>query len=321
MSLESIANIAEIQDRYFFRLPYAHIIADYVWPGVVMSPKRVIDIRQMEFGPDDIVIASYPKSGTTWMAELVSALAYGGDTAALSKVRQDERVPWLELENDYLWVNLFYRWNRMTGATKAEEEQSPKRRRVCITHLPLELLPPSIIEGKCRLIYVARNPKDNAVSFFHFHKMARFLGLQKNTTWNDFFALYVTGSLYCGSWFEHVTGYWRLAQKNSNVLFCKYEEMKDDLPKQIRRVADYLDFQLDPEQMEKVVEHCTFDSMKNNKMANRDKVWLFDQKISKFMRKGQVGDWKNYFTLAQSAAFDALYEDKMQGIDLSFQYE
>ena len=82
-------------------------------------------------------------SGTTWMAELVSALLYEGDMEALSKVRQDERVPWLELDNDYPWVSLFYNWNRWTGSTE-QVDRTKRRRRVCITHLPLELLPKSV---------------------------------------------------------------------------------------------------------------------------------------------------------------------------------
>lgn len=63
MSLDSLNKLEELQDEYFFRLPYAHIIADYVWPGIIMSPKRIVEIQKMEFGEDDIVIATYPKSG------------------------------------------------------------------------------------------------------------------------------------------------------------------------------------------------------------------------------------------------------------------
>ena len=63
MSLEALKNISAVQDKYFFRIPYAHIIADYIWPGLVMSPQRVISIRDMKFESDDIIIASYPKSG------------------------------------------------------------------------------------------------------------------------------------------------------------------------------------------------------------------------------------------------------------------
>ena len=63
MSLDCLDNLSELQDNYFFRLPNAYIIADYVWPGIIMSPQRVQNIQTMQFGPDDVVIASYPKSG------------------------------------------------------------------------------------------------------------------------------------------------------------------------------------------------------------------------------------------------------------------
>ena len=124
------------------------------------------------------------------MCELISALAYRGDTEAVRLVRQDVRCYWIELEQDYWWVRAFYRYN----AHKVEKEQGEKRRRVFFTHLPLELLPESALSGGCRVVYVARNPKDNAVSFYHFHRMTRFLGLQHNMPWNEFFALYFHGS-------------------------------------------------------------------------------------------------------------------------------
>uniref|UniRef100_A0A7E4VK25 Sulfotransfer_1 domain-containing protein n=1 Tax=Panagrellus redivivus TaxID=6233 RepID=A0A7E4VK25_PANRE len=328
MSLDVLSDLGPVQDAYYWRLPYACIIADYVWPGIVMSPKRINDIKDMQFDERDVVIVSYPKSGTTWMAELVSALNYSGDTDKLTKLRQDERVPWLELDNSYWWIKAFFRFSWLFGESKKDEAPKDNRchdigtkHRLCFTHLPLELLPKSILEGKCKVIYVARNPKDNAVSFFHFHRMARFLGLQK-IDWNDFFALYYTGSVYCGSWFEHVLGYWNLAKKYpESVKFVKYEDMKDDFPGIVTEIADFLKIDLTPAQTNKVLTHCHFDSMKNNKMANRDTVWLFNQKISKFMRKGAVGDWKNYFTFVQSELFDELYKEKMAGSGLDFKFE
>jgi len=329
MSLDALERLPEIQDDYFFRLPHAYIIADYVWPGVTMSAQRVKDIRKIEFDETDIVIASYPKSGTTWMAELVSALNYNGNTEELCMLRQDERVPWLELDSEYWWIKCFYQWKRLFGdghdiLPKDNRCHAPGTKyRLCFTHLPLELLPKSVLNGKCKLIYVARNPKDNAVSFYHFHTMARFLGLQK-LDWNEFFALYFAGSIYCGSWFEHVLGYWKFANTPAHkdrVMFCKYEDMKEDLPRQISRVASFINVELDQEKKDKVLNHCLFDSMKNNKMANRDTVWLFNQKISKFMRKGLVGDWRNYFTFAQSEAFDELYKEKMKDSGLDFRFD
>jgi hypothetical protein len=58
--------------------------------------------------------------------------------------------------------------------------------------------------------------------------------------------------VYCGSWFEHVLGYWRFAKDNDNVMFCKFEDMKKDLKKSVDSIAEFLDMKLEPELMEKV---------------------------------------------------------------------
>lgn len=49
--------------RYLFRIPHSNEFADYVWPGMIVNPEKIISLNEIEFGPDDVVIASYPKSG------------------------------------------------------------------------------------------------------------------------------------------------------------------------------------------------------------------------------------------------------------------
>jgi hypothetical protein len=61
--------------------------------------------------------------------------------------------------------------------------------------------------------------------------------------------------------------------------------------------------------------------MKQNPMANRNSNYLFDTNVGKFMRKGIVGDWRNYFTLSQNQLFDETYKKKMADTDLSFEFE
>ncbi len=58
-------------------------------------------------------------------------------------------------------------------------------------HLPAHLLPPSIFAKKAKIVYVARNPKDLAVSFYNFHKYIPFL--PKYDSWDQFFDDYMTG--------------------------------------------------------------------------------------------------------------------------------
>lgn len=309
----------ELKQKYLFRIPHSKEFADYVWPGMIVNPEKILSLNEMEFGPDDVVIASYPKSGTTWASEVLSAIAHEGKTEVLRSIRMDERVKWIELDDQAWWIKFFYIWkNKLFSNAKPV---SPAKKRICFTHLPLELLPPSILQGKCKLLYVARNPKDQAVSFFHFHRMARFLGLQTQTSWNEFFPLFCSGYLYCGSWFEHVLSYWKFIQNNPQAKFICYEDMKRDLMGEMASLEELVGVSLTKEQRVEVVKHCSFDSMKDNKMANRDGVMLFNEKISKFMRKGVVGDWKNYFTVAQSEAFDELYRKKIEGSGLYFEFE
>lgn len=127
--------------------------------------------------------------------------------------------------------------------------------------------------------------------------------------------------VYCGSWFEHVLGYWNFSKKDKRVLFVKFEDLKKDMKGEIDHIADFVDMKLSPEKMDKVYQHCTFDSMKKNPMANRSSRMLLDQTVVKFMRKGQVGDWRNYFTFAQSEMFDVLYKERMAETDLTFEFE
>ncbi|KAJ6654395.1 hypothetical protein lerEdw1_006988 [Lerista edwardsae] len=96
-----------------------------------------------------------------------------------------------------------------------------------------------------------------------------------------------------------------------------------DLAREIRRVKDFLELDLSEDIVQKIAHHTTFKVMKDNPMANYETVpeTIFDKTISTFMRKGEVGDWKNYFTVAQREAFDADYQRKMEGTTLRFRDE
>lgn len=80
--------------------------------------------------------------------------------------------------------------------------------------------------SELQIIYVMRNPKDTAVSYYHHHKMSSFLG-NYSGQWPNFLELFLKGQLVYGDWFAHVSGYWRLAQHNpTQILFISYEELK-----------------------------------------------------------------------------------------------
>lgn len=77
-----------------------------------------------------------------------------------------------------------------------------------------------------QIIYVVRNPKDQAVSYYHFHETAKFLGGFKRD-WAEFLELYIKGHLVYGSWFAHVKGWYKAAQRfPDKVLVVSYEELQ-----------------------------------------------------------------------------------------------
>ncbi|XP_053882784.1 sulfotransferase 1B1-like isoform X2 [Malaclemys terrapin pileata] len=189
--------------------------------------------------------------------------------------------------------------------------------RVIKTHLPFQLVPKSFWENRCKVIYVARNAKDNVVSYYFFDQMNK--TQPEPGPWELYVQKFMDGKLAWGSWYDHVCRYWA-ERANHCILYVFYEDMKEDPAREIRRVMDFLEVELPPQVLEKIVQQTSFQIMKENPMANYSSVpsTILDQTVSPFMRKGQVGDWKNHFTVAQSKVFDAHYQRRMQGTGLHF---
>lgn len=254
---------------------------------------------------DDVIIATYPKAGTTWIQEIVDQVRMGGDETKCKRAPVYNRIPFLEI---------FCYGENLSGTEQIERLDSP---RIIKTHLPVQLVPQSVWDMGCKVIVVARNAKDCAVSYFHFHRMNQVM--PPPGTWNEFLTKFIQGQVSWGPWSDHVRGWWE-ARKKYPILYLLYEDMKENPRREIVKVAQFLAVDLDTDQLDKIVHNSTFSVMKDNPMANYTTLpsTIFDQTISRFMRKGEVGDWKNYFTVAQNEEFDEDYRRKMSGTDLRF---
>ncbi|XP_066485097.1 sulfotransferase 1C4-like [Tiliqua scincoides] len=277
--------------------------------GVPM-PKETVEhwdrIWAFQARPDDLLICTYPKAGTTWIQEIVDMIQNGGDAQKCARAPTDKRIPYLEL---CLPKPL------SSGLEDAEAMPSP---RTIKSHFSVQLLPPSFWEQNCKMIYVARNIKDNAVSYFHFHLMNK--GMPEIGPWDQFLQDFIAGKVAYGSWFDHVRGWWK-AKDRHPILYLFYEDMKKDPAQEIQKVAKFLGLELSESVLSKIVQHTSFESMKANPMANYSTVpsSILDHTVSPFMRKGIVGDWKEHFTVAQNEQFDDIYAQKMRDTSLTFQ--
>ena len=247
---------------------------------------------------DDVFVVAYPKSGTTLMEQVVHLLANNGEQG--DKVLS-EAVPWVEgAPNRYGGLDRLLA--NMVG------------RRYFHSHLPYALMP-GVQRSTAKYVYVARNPKDNAVSFYY-HACSK---LDYEGSWPEFFELYINGQVGYGLFFDHVFDWWVASQQSKHVLFVKYEDMKQDLARIVVHVADFIGLEADSALIERVVEQSTFKRMAVNPKANLD--WVPQREgVPRHMRKGIVGDWRNHFTAEQNERFDALYREKMAGTGLQFDF-
>ncbi|NWQ78881.1 ST1C1 Sulfotransferase, partial [Columbina picui] len=258
--------------------------------------------------PDDLLISTYAKAGTTWTQEIVDMIQQNGDVEKCRRATTYKRHPFLEWyipEPSSLRLEL------------AEAMPSP---RTIKTHLPVQLLPPSFWEQNCKIIYVARNAKDNLVSYYHFHRMNK--ALPEPGTWEQFMEKFMTGKVLWGSWYDHVKGWWKAKDKH-RILYLFYEDMKENPRQEIQKILKFLEKDLNEEVLNKILHNTSFEIMKENPMANytKDFLGVMDHSLSPFMRKGVVGDWKNYFTVAQNKKFDEDYKKKMSDTSLVFRTE
>ena len=140
-------------------------------------------------------------------------------------------------------------------------------------------------------------------------------------SFHDYLHLFRTGQVHFGSWFEHVNGWYSYAQDHpNNVLLLRYEEMKQNLKYQVKRIAAFLDLSVSEALVDEVCAKSTFKAMQNNSLANGEWIPQVENK-PKHLRKGMVGDWKNYFTIAENEDFDHLIATQLDPTIPPYRYE
>jgi sulfotransferase len=229
-------------------------------------------------GPADIFVATYPKCGTTWTQYMVYLLLHGGQPLPADRNINDV-FPHLE----------------EVGEAVVRALPQP---RLIKTHLPFERTPWS---AEAKYVYVARNPFDCAVSFYHHTRgFPRHYDFAEGT-WDTFFECFLSGEVDFGDYFDHLLSWWPM-RTAPNVLLLTYERMLAGPESAAHTIATFLGGAAaaaasEPRLVERVVEHSSFDSMRTNQRR-----WSSARPadMPEFVRKGVVGDWANYFSVEQA---------------------
>ncbi|KAG2245860.1 hypothetical protein Bca52824_085488 [Brassica carinata] len=259
----------------------------------------------------DIILASLPKSGTTWLKALAFAVVHRNKYAAnlvshpLLSDNPHNLVRFLELD---LYVK--------NQRPDLEELPSP---RLFATHMPFQTLHESLRDSPCKVVYVCRNVKDVLVSRWHFRSK-----LVSNYSLEDTVDEFIKGAYSFGPFHDQVLSYWKESLVNSNpVLFMRYEEMIEKPVAQVMRLADFLGCSFTDEEkqagtVEKILDLCSLGNLSSLE-ANKTGTSTCGIAHHAFFRKGGVGDWKNHLTDGMARKLDEMIEKKLEGSGLKFE--
>lgn len=281
--------------------PKLHVVNRVTAP-LIVTQKQVDIVKKMQLYPDDLWVVTYPKAGTTWTQQIVRLIHSKGEEDGK---RINEAVPYLEAANN---PDLKFDYKVDISALK-----SP---RAFKSHYPYELMPSGVPDTTpCKYIYVGRNPKDLAVSYYFHYLGFKYVSL--DTKWDEFYPWFISGQVGYGDYFDHVLSWWA-HRDDKNVLFMKYEDMKKDLHSCVRQISHFMGEDLPLDVVDKIAEKSTFSSMQGDSGANYGWAEHRRERSMPFMRKGQVGNWKEHFTQEQSAQCDAVTARKFKPVGLEF---
>jgi Sulfotransferase domain len=202
--------------------------------------------------PTDVFVATYPRSGTTWMQFMLHLLVRPG----VEFRHINDVCPWLER-------------SLAVGSVQPEALARLPSPRIFKTHLLRQWLPR---EG--RFVVIVRDPADVAASYHALYRA--YLGYRGS--FDEFLARFEAGRVQYGSWWAHVRG-WERHAGDHDVMVVRYEALRADPAAELRRVAAFAGLPGDAERIAAAVEGASLSRMK----ALEDR---FDHATSLLLERG-----------------------------------
>lgn len=262
--------------------------------------------NDFEFRDNDIFIATYAKSGTTWLQQIISQLIFNGEEG----LEVAEMSPWVDLRVPPKEVKL-----------PAIEQQT--HRRFLKTHLPVDAL---VFSPKSKYIYIGRDGRDVVWSMYNHHVNANDLWYQAlNDTpgrvgppiekppesiveyYHDW--LNKDGHPFWPFW-ENVKSWWEI-RNLPNVYMLHFANLKSNMPSEIKKIAEFLEIEIDPNKWNDILEHCSFEYMKEHATKSVPLGGAFWDGGSKtFINKGVNGRWKDVLSQEDSSKYEEMAMEK-----------
>jgi hypothetical protein len=252
--------------------------------------------RRLTVYADDLFIVSYPRSGNTWTRFLIGNLLYENEPVTFLNI--EKYIPAI-----YLWPDRVMRRLPRPRVLKSHECFDPRYKRV---------------------IYIVRDPRDVAVSYYHYaikrnvipdgypitEFIHRFMDGEFDLAWN-----------WAASWGDHVLSWMSLRQGRQNFLLLRYEDMLQDTENELRKVAHLVGIEPTPERLRRAMELSSATRMRDlEKTQGKDWKLTKDTRQDKpFVRSAHAGDWRTALPASSVAEIEQAWGSIMKqvGYDLS----
>jgi hypothetical protein len=228
--------------------------------------------RRLTVLPDDIFIVSYPRSGNTWTRFLIGNLLSPNSPVTFANV--ESRIPEI-----YLCTDQQLRELAKPRIMKSHEYFDPRYKRI---------------------IYLVRDPRDVAVSLFHYSLKRQ--NIPDGYPLDEFVPRFIAGEFFvdCGTWEEHVLSWLAPRRRSNTFLFLRYEDLLASPVEALAKVASTLHFATTPESLTRAVELSSAAQMRDSEKKHSAN-WKLTQNTRQdipFVREAKSGGWQGKLSAA-----------------------
>jgi Sulfotransferase domain len=241
--------------------------------------RPLVWFRHRDLGPADIVIGSYPRSGSTWLRFLLSEILTG-QPATFETTNQS--IPGLG--------NCGKGTPLLTGKGRLIQTHELYRR------------------AYTRAVYLVRDPRDVVLSEFARDRQFGFISCDLD----EYLARFLRGKVNgVGPWQRHVLSWLDSPlPKDGNLLLVRFEEMRTNTESVLAGILNFLGVGIERERILKAIANNSLERMR----AKEDRALVLhksDTEDGRFVRRGAIGGWRAKLTGAQAHLFVQSAEDAM----------